>query len=243
MKKSITLLISLTLLALSVGLAGCNTKGSIESGDAALILKTYKVPTSRANALSDTLNHVLRMDNDKQDVGRSWVAGPGQILVLAPSQVQGSIADSIKEIVANDQAANNPQPLRLNAWVVDVYPSHGKSDPALKTIQPALDAFATDMGPSHFVVGHYLTAVSDAGAPTGISPIGSEALNYRVAPTEGGVVLDFHYRNSSAHLDGRVTTKLGQNLVLGLASDRPDGKNTHSVPRLLVIRIDPASQG
>jgi hypothetical protein len=242
-KRFTILLILLTLATLTLGLAGCGANGSIQTDDAALILKTYTVPASRAEDLSDTLNHVLRMNDDKNDVGRAWVAGPGQILVLAPARMQDSIEDSIKEIVSHEGAVTKPEPLRLEAWVVDVYPGKEKDDPALKTIQPALDAFAADMGPSHFVAGHYLTGVSDAGVLAEISPIASEALDYRVTPTEGDAILEFRYRDSGAHLNGRVTTKLGQNLVLGLASDRPDGKSARPVRRLLVVRIVPANQG
>ncbi|MGH8399718.1 MAG: hypothetical protein ACRESU_01345 [Gammaproteobacteria bacterium] len=226
-----------------MSLAGCGAKGSIESDDAALTLKTYTVPASRAEDLSDTLNHVLRMNDDKNDIGRAWVAGPGQILVLAPARMQDSIANSIKEVVGHEGTAAKPEPLRLEAWVVDTYPGKGPNDPTLKTIQPALDAFAADMGPSHFVAGHYLTSVSDAGVLAEISPIGSEALDYRVTPTEARVVLEFRYRDSGAHLNGKVTSNLGQTLVLGLASDVSDGKNARSVRRLLVVRIVPANQG
>ena len=95
----------------------------------------------------------------------------------------------------NDNTAAKPQPLRLNAWLVDAYPGKGANDPVLKTIQPALNAFAAEMGTSHFAAGHYLTSVSDAGQLAQVSPTPGESLEYRVTPTEGGVVLDFNESN------------------------------------------------
>ena len=157
--------------------------------------------------------------------------------------MQDSVAKSIKEIVANNKSAAMPQPMRVNAWVVDAYPGKGPDDATLKSIQPALNAFAANLGPSHFVAGHYLTAVSDAGAQAQVSPTPGESLEYQLTPNGGGVVLDFRYRHRGAHLNGKVTTKLGQNLVLGLVSERPDGKGPGSIHRLLVIRIVPANQG
>lgn len=244
MKKSIILLILLGLAALSIGLTGCGAKGNGDSDDAALTMRAYTVPVSQTEAIAKTLRGLLATGKGNTAyLGDASVTSPGQIVVLAPGNMQDSIANSVKAIVSNAGTAEKPQPLRLNAWVVNTYPGKGPDDPQLKTIQPALDAFAADMGPSHFAEAHYLTAVSDAGAPAGISPMGSEALNYRITPTEGGVVLAFHYRYNGAHLDGQVTTKLSQNLVLGLASDVPDGANAHPVRRLLVVRIVPANQG
>jgi hypothetical protein len=256
MKKPAILLILLTLATLSVALTGCGATNHADSDKASLTMRTYTVPASRAENLSDTLNHVLRMDNDKQDVGRAWVAGPGQILVLAPARMQASIGESLKAIVGDEGAAPKPQPLRLNAWVVDAYPGRGPDDASLKTIKPALEAFAADMGPSHFVGVHYLTAVSDAGERTDMQPSMNNHLFYTISKSEGGLVINFNYaeeissnfaknfaQRGNVDLHGQVTTKLGQTLVLGLVSERPDRKGPSSIHRLLVIRIVPANQG
>lgn len=239
MKKYLILLILLSFSLLS----GCGATNHADAEHAALTMKTYTVPAGRAQDLAHTLRIVFSVGKDQADVGNAWVAGPGQILVLAPAGMQDSIAKSIRVIVANDNTAAKPQPLRLNAWLVDAYPGKGANDPVLKTIQPALNAFAAEMGTSHFAAGHYLTSVSDAGQLAQVSPTPGESLEYKVTPTGNGVVLDFNYRDRGAHLNGKVTSKLGQNLVLGLVSERPDGKGPGSIHRLLVIRIVPADQG
>lgn len=267
MKHSVTYLIFLILFPLALGLSGCGAKGSAERNDSSLTLRTYTVPQGRAEDLSGTLNQVLGLGNYKHGVGRAWVAGPQQILVLAPTDMQGSIAASLKQILANDSDTAKSPPLRLNAWIVDAYPGHGPADPSLKTIQPALENFAEDMGPAHFVAAHYFTAVSDVGAQTDMRPLARYELIYTLTRSEGGLILKFGYSQPASanngwvnSLKGQVTAQVGQSLVLGLVSDRPTNdssvaheggrevnanakSNVGSVHRLLVVRIAPANQG
>ncbi|HKU17650.1 MAG TPA: hypothetical protein VJP80_00055 [Candidatus Saccharimonadales bacterium] len=257
MRNAIKFLMVLTLLPLFIGLTACGANGNTGTDSSSLTLRTYTVPVSRAEDLSQTLNHLLRMDNGKRDVGSAWVAGPGQLLVLAPNQLQTSIADSLKQIVAHGQSAAASQPLRLNAWIVDAYPGNGPVDPSLKAIQPALAAFVEDIGPAHFVQAHYLTAVSDVGAHTDLIPFPHGELSYSIVSSEGGLTLNFDYHQlasnvvngSFVRLQGRVTLAMGQTTVLGLVSDRPidhAASSTHTnaglIHTLLVVRITPANQ-
>jgi len=267
MKRSVTYLIFLIIFPLTLGLSGCGAKGSTETNDSSLTLRTYTVPQGRAEDLSGTLNQVLGLDNYKHDVGRAWVAGSQQILVLAPTGMQDSIATSLKQILANDFYKTKLPPLRLNAWLVDAYPGKGPVDPSLKVIQPALESFAEDMGPAHFVAAHYFTAVSDVGAQTDMRPLARYELVYTLTRSEGGLILKFGYSQPASgnngwvnSLKGQVTTQVGQILVLGLVSDRTtnDSGAAHeggrevsanakskvgSVHRLLVVRIAPTNQG
>ncbi|MGH8271356.1 MAG: hypothetical protein ACRESG_03400 [Gammaproteobacteria bacterium] len=235
MRHSAKTLMGFTLLALALGLTACGAGENSTSSKASLTLRTYTVPEGRAQDLRRTLNQVLGMGDDKNQIGRTWNTGSGQILVLAPERMQASIAASIKQIIGKNSAATKPsQPLRLNAWVVDAYPGTGSSDPSLKTIQPALEAFSKATGPAHFVQVHYLMAVSDIGVQTKLQPLPRGGFFYQVNRDDGSLVLGFDYSGSytsvfgngtsatgSTGLQGQVTVQLGQTLVLGLISDRP----------------------
>lgn len=256
MRNAIKLLMVLALLPLFIGLTACGANGNTGTNSSSLTLHTYTVPASRAEDLSQALNHLLRMGDGKTDVGRAFVAGPGQLLVLAPSQLQASIADSLKQVMAHDQNASTSQPLRLNAWIVDAYPGNGPEDASLKAIQPALAAFVADMGAAHFVQAHYLTAVSDIGAQTDLMPFPHADLSYSIISSEVGLVLNFDYHQlwsnqngEFVRLQGRVTVPMGQTTVLGLVSDRPEidvqpssRSKVDLIRRLLVVRITPAKQ-
>ena len=185
------------------------------------------------------MTQAISSPSSAQSDRRRWVALVVVCLAMLMNALDGSI---VNVALPSIQRSLHFTPANLT-WVVDAYPGKGAHDPTLKTIQPALNSFAANLGPSHFVASHYLTAVSDADAEAQVSPTPGESLEYRVTPTEGGVVLDFNYRNRGTHLNGKVTTKLNQNLVLGLVSERPDGKGPGSIHRLLVIRIVPANQG
>lgn len=244
MRHSRKLLTGLGILALALGLSACGTGHGQANDTGSLTLKTYTVPDGRAKDLSRTLNRVLSMGSGKSETGKAWFSGSQQILVLAPQRMQESIASSLKEMTGQNAAAEIPQPVRLDAWIVDARPGAGTADPSLEAIQPALTAFAKAMGPTHFEQAHYLSAVSDTGSQTVISPMPAHVLGYTVTKTAGGLVLNFNYHNGGRGLRGQVTTKLGQTLVLGLISDQPAGGHAKApaVPRLLVVRVTPATQ-
>jgi len=250
MRHILTYLIILILFPLTLGLSGCGAQGSNETNDSSLIMRTYTVPEGRAEDLRMALNQVLGLDNYKHDVGRAAIAGPQQILVLAPAGMQDSIATSLQQILAKSSDTAKMPLLRLNAWIVDAYPGHGPADPFLKSIQPALEAFSQDMGPAHFVQAHYFTAVSDVGPHTLLMPLNGYHLSYTLAKSNGDLVFNFQYgqpandKGGDVKLNGQVTVQLGQNLVLGLISERPaERSGIGLVRRLLVIRIAPANQG
>ncbi len=245
MRNSRKLLTGLGIFALVLGLSACGAGHDQANDTHSLTLKTYTVPDGRAKDLSRTLNRVLSMGSGKNETGKAWFSGSRQILVLAPRRMQDSIATSLKEMASQNAAmANPPQPVRLDAWIVDARHGAGAVDPSLQAIQPALNAFAKAMGPTHFEQAHYLTAVSDTGAQTIISPMPAHVLGYTVRKTDHGLVLNFNYHNGGRGLRGQVTMQLGQTLVLGLISDQPAGDHAKgpAVPRLLVVRVTPATQ-
>lgn len=261
-------LTGLTILVFAVGLSACGARESKTKKAASLTLQTYTVPNGHARELSKTLNNVLGTGNDKNQIGRTWFSGTGKIVVLAPKRMQDSIAASIKEIAGTSATTAKPTgPIRLNAWIVDAYPGSGRSDPSLQSIEPALESFSKAMGPAHFTQAHYLTAVSDIGTHTVITPLPGRMFSYGINRSDGGLVLRFNYLNNyrqrSVGLQGQVTVQLGQILVLGLISDRPsetstgdqatgknavametdDAQSAETIHRLLVVRITPADQG
>lgn len=251
MRISTKLLTGLGIFTILLGLSACGVGERKADSSASLVLRTYAVPDGRAEDLSHTLNNVLGTGDDKNQVGRTWFSGPGQILVLAPQRMQDSIASSIKEM-AGKSPKTSPQSLRLNAWVVDAYSGKGQPDPSLAEIQPALAAFSKAMGPTHFAEAHYLTAVSDVSSLTILRPLPGHNFTYRISRSGGGLVLKFSYSNGYQQppvgLQGQAVTQLGQILVLGLISEQPikgsaGSKGGAVVHRLLVVRITPVAQG
>jgi hypothetical protein len=259
-RKLLILFISVLLAAV---LTSCSAASPNRSSDASLTLRTYTVPNGDAEALSSALNHVLGLDNYQHDIGRTYWSGPGQVLVLAPAPLQNSIADSLKEMVGRNSSATSAGPLRLNAWIVDVYQGMGALDPNLKAIQPALQSFEEDAGPAHFTQRHYFSEVSDPGAETAMSPLPYYFLNYSISGDRDRLMLKFDYRHrfigpgqgGVEMLSGQVTTQLRQTLVLGVlagpsAGDGGNSKMKHAAAdaepaglryKLLVIRIVPAT--
>lgn len=259
MKSVPKFLIILSICGLALGLSACGASKDASTSGASLTLKTYTVPQGRAKELSVTLDHVLGMGNDKHQIGRAWFSGSNQILVLAPNHMQGSIASSIKAMSGNaPSSGNSSEPIHLDAWVVDAYPGKSLQEPSLKSIQPALTAFSKAMGPSHYVLVHYLTAVSDIGSHASVGPKRGDALFYSVKRNGGSLVMNFRY-NPGIGLSGQVAIKLGQTLVLGLISEHkagsaPDAHGAHAeenhsgrntaatIHRLLVVRLTRADQ-
>ncbi len=261
MRISTKVLTGLGIFVLAVGLSACGVRSKDADGSASLVLRTYTVPDGRAKDLSKTLNNVLGTGKDKNQLGRTWFSGPGQLLVLAPQRMQDSIASSIKEMTGkNPDTAASPQPLRLDAWVVDAYPGQGPADPSLAAIQPALAAFSKVMGQTHFSQAQYLTAVSDIGSWTVLMPSPGQHFTYRLMSSGSGLVLKFVYHDdyrypvghgyamSTLGLEGQTVVQQGHTLVLGLISELPSGKSAGSkgstvVHKLLVVRITSANQG
>lgn len=260
MKSVSKFLIILSICGIALGLSACGAHQDTRSRGGSLTLKTYTVPQGGAKQLSVTLDRVLSMGKDKNPIGRAWFSGSNQILVLAPSHMQASIAASIKEMTGNAPSADHsPEPIHLDAWIVDAYPGKGPQDPSLKSIQSALTTFSNAMGPSHYVLVHYLTAVSDIGSRTTVGPRHGTALFYEVNRNSGTLVMQFRYKTGIG-LSGQVAIKLGQTLVLGLISEHKKGSahvsgganaggkasdtdGAATVHRLLVVRLTRADQG
>lgn len=234
-------LAGLGIIVLIATLSACGNSGSKTDRSASLTLRTYTVPDGQARDLSTTLSHVLGFSSDKNPVGRSWWAGSDQVLVLAPKHLQDSIAASLKEMASKNGSSAKPSgPVRLNAWVVVAYPGKGPADPSLKAIQRALNTFSDEMGPTHFVLGQYLTAVSDIGAHTVLNPSPTRNFRYVVKPASGGLSLNFSYShhpvsvrlpngvsvNGEVGLQGQVTLPFKQTVILGLISDQTAGSDS-----------------
>ncbi len=243
-------------ILMAVGLAGCSGGRGGQTSDASLTLRTYSVPQGNAAAVSSILNSVLSLYASKQEVGKTWAPGPNQILVLAPAGMQDSIASSITQIAAQDPSTTSAKALQLNTWLVDVYSGQGTLDPRLKPIQSALQDFESNVGPAHFVQSQYFSAVSDVGTEAHISPQPPYGFTYTITNGRGGLGLRF-FLSGPQSVSGQVTTQLGRSLVLGLMSGwqaiRPrrvnarigvaNSEQAEPSYRLLVIRVEPASQG
>lgn len=268
MSTSAKAFVGLIVVALVLSLAGCGNGTGKTSADPSLSLRTYTVPDARARDVSNALDKVF--GGGKSPIGRAWVAGPGQILVLAPKQMQASIGAAINKLAGeNPHPAKALGPFRLDAWVVDASPGQGPSDPSLKAIAPALESFVKATGPAHFVQAHYLTALSDIDATIRINPSVAYGLMYTLERRADSLELAFNYHREAydnkrhsgrtVGLDGKVTVQLGQTLVLGLISEGGDDKSSaktegskaaaggpaqaaDAVRQLLVVRLTPVNQ-
>lgn len=158
----------LGMAALALGLlAGCSAGGSA-SGDGAaqhMEMRVYAVPPERTDALGNTLNTVFAT-SDKIAIGKASSPAPGQLLVLAPADLHGSIEASLRTLTSDTSPAAPaaaPRQFRLSYWSVDALPESGKDDLELEPLQGALGTVRKQLGPVRFVLRDEVSAVSSAG--------------------------------------------------------------------------------
>lgn len=255
MKKNRIPLFLISFSVIAATLTGCSAH---QGDDAALTLRTYVVPPGEARTLTFTLNSVLNVDVAHHAVGKASVSGSRHILVLAPKDLQPSIAASIAQIIRRGGQRALAQPVRLNIWVVNAYPGSGPLDSRLRTIAAALKTFAQDSEPAHFTQQHYFTAVTDMGATGTIAPLSNYFFHYTLTGSRNGITVSFYYRNNPAghqfsggqvDMRGRVTIAPGQTVVLGTAAEQSTTSRGHEASnsvqsakpqyRLLVVRVTP----
>ncbi|MET0225174.1 MAG: hypothetical protein ABW187_01915 [Dokdonella sp.] len=167
------------MLALTA-LGGCD--GS--HGDAAaqkMEVRVYQVPPDSTNALMQTLNKVFET-GDKASLGKVSSPSPGQLVVLAPASLQGSVEASLRALAKDAAAAvqgtphtaSRPDvPLRLSFWSVDAVPLTDADDPTLAALTAPLDEVRKQLGTVHFELRDQVSAVSSSGQSVDRSWLGA----------------------------------------------------------------------
>jgi len=254
---------ALVLLIAVVSLAGC---GAAESGSAAakLELRVYPVPAESTERLRNALEGVLASD-DKSHIARVSTPMPGQLLVLAPIDLQGSIAAALKALSPERKAeVTPPAQLRLQLWTVDAFSGAAADDPAVASIAPALEATRKILGTVYFALRDSTSVVSgigqeaerswptNSGVGSGQSPISQ--LQYSTRQMADGLALKINIgqqipvvrANSSGNAGnvsyvnvGTTTTtpiRLGQTLVLS-QSPLPNDRTDDKPPATCTTRL------
>jgi hypothetical protein len=173
------ILIVLALALLALG--GCDGG----HGDAAqkMEVRVYQVPPDSTNALMQTLNKVFET-GDKTTLGKVSSPSPGQLVVLAPASLQGSVEASLRALAKDaapiegtPHAANRPDaPLRLSFWSVDAVPLTDADDPTLAALAAPLEEVRKQLGTVHFELRDEVSALSSPGQPVDRSWLGATGL-------------------------------------------------------------------
>ena len=158
-------------------LGGCDGN----HGDAAaqkMEVRVYQVPPDSTNALMQTLNKVFE-NGDKASLGKVSSPSPGQLVVLAPASLQGSVEASLRAlakdqpIIAAASSSAPDAPLRLSFWSVDAVPEAGDDDPTLTELAPALAEVRKQLGAVHFELRDEASGVAGLGKTSTRSWLGS----------------------------------------------------------------------
>lgn len=89
-------------------------------------LKTYKVPNGMGEQIVEALNMNLSAIAKTAAPGRAEVLPNGNVLLLAPPQIQAGM----KELIANLEASQNPEVnTQMELWVLLVHKSKGEELP------------------------------------------------------------------------------------------------------------------
>lgn len=150
-------------LACLLALAGCGGHGA-DNAQAELDLRLYAVPPDSTERVRGALERVLASE-DKNRFARVSSPAQGQLLVLAPTELQGSIAAVVEALAREPKDAGKaPAQIRLHLWTVDATPGNAPDDPALQPVRAALDEVRGALGgPMQFILRDSTTAVSGIG--------------------------------------------------------------------------------
>lgn len=239
-----------------------------EGGDAAKMeMRVYHVPAEQTEALSNAIGNVLGTAYDKTSFGKVSSPAPGQLVVLAPASLQGSIESTLRDLTkaAATESKTSPKdesPLRLSFWSVDAVPGNGADDATLASLAPALDEARKQIGAVHFVLHDQATSVSVLGRAVDRNWLGKpinggalfNKLEYTIGKSTQGYSLTFRFSEQMPQSNGQyasignnTTTSIrdGQTLILTqtpLINDKSDDK-PQATTRLYIVRVDEVKAG
>jgi hypothetical protein len=185
-------------------------------------LRVYQVPPEQTEAVVDALNKVF--DNgDKSATGKVSSPAPGQVVVLAPGSLQGSVEASLRALTASQAPPADdkvpPIQIRLSFWSVDALPEDGTDDLELVTIAPALDEVRKQLGGVRFLLRDQVSAVSSPGKKVERSWLGTKlttdsqsplhSLEYQLRPVGDQYMLDLHIGEQMPVIQGGSVSYIG----------------------------------
>ncbi len=256
MKRYVYALVLMTFL-----LGGCSNGNPVAPGDSAakMELRVYQVPPEHTQDLLKALTVSFSSGGIATTIGTVSSPAPGQLIVLAPASLQGSIADTLKSLRDSTKPAaptSSPEQIRLQFWSVDALAGAGTDDPALSELKNALDETRKSLGDVHFVLLDHVSSVSGIrdGASKqwqteldGPNHALTKQLEYWFKTKTDGQSLGFEYAESAGSYVTSVKTTVpmrnGQVLVL---SQSPSSlsvvdhkQTTPAATRLYIVRADP----
>jgi|GEM_PF-2337005 hypothetical protein len=188
----------------AVLLGGCNGGAPGAAAAPKMEVRVYAVPPEQTDALRETFNKVFST-SENAAIGKASSPAPGQLLVLAPANLQGSIEASIRSLTANRPPAAEKAPgrqMRLAFWSVDAIPENGRDDLELDSLQGALEEARKQLGPVRFVLRDEIGAVSSPGQQVERRWLGAKLTNesgrpqrqlaYTLEDRGGGLMLNLH---------------------------------------------------
>lgn len=238
MQRRTFVLSMILILALAAGLAGCRGGSGADATVPTMQVQVYAVPAAETDRLVDTLNKVFATSTTLS-LGKASSPSPGQLVVLAPANLQGSIESSLKTL-ASDSAATpavKPDPpIRLSFWNVDAVPETGADDLELASLEGALGEVRKQLGGVRFVLRDQVSAVSGVGSKVSRSWVGTkltsdspsplQTLSYTLQRQGADLMLELNFGDQipvlhgdavqymSVGTDTTTVIRLGQTLVL-----------------------------
>lgn len=230
-------------LLLALAIAGCSAQGPADQGAEATELHTYAVPASQTDILAEALNEVLGGHEGAESVGHASSRVPGQLLVRAPSSVQASVADALKDLIA-EPAEQVVQPRSLRFWRVDVRPGPDQGLERLAAMGPAVEALRKRFpGLGIALVEEASLAVPSTHGLAHLNTGPNSSLSVRTLP---GDIPSFDVEFESPSLDGttpvgfraRLELPVDETLIAATLNRDPLAEQGASV---LLLRLEPAT--
>ncbi|HEY0178318.1 MAG TPA: hypothetical protein VGC30_01660 [Dokdonella sp.] len=248
----------MTAALLALALAGCGGDGDAPKME----VRVYAVPTEQTDALRQALANVLSAAADKTPTGHVSSPAPGQLIVLAPKNLQGSIEASLRALTKDAPppaaAATATGPLRLSFWSVDAVPEAGPDDAALTQLVPALEEVRKQFGAVHFELRDHVSAVSDPNQTVqrswlGVAGAGAspplKQLQYSFKKEADGLALTIQFGDQlpighggtgyvNAGSQTTTTVRPGQTLILTQSPIPDPDAASSTLTRLYLVRVD-----
>lgn len=245
---------------LTLGLAACHAPDTATASapTAQMQLKLYHEPVQQSAAIERTLHTALAGNNlgntvkDRDNSMRVTEPFPGAVLVLAPAQMQDSIASAIKELTKASPKTAGSTPLRVHFWVVQAKAGDGPDAPALRPLDPTLKQLRASLGPSHFVLNEAVSAITNATDHFDPRAGGGEVNTNQhhefqftaLTNPNGDIKLQVNFRDKTSRtipsLHTLTTIRPGEYVVLAQAPSTDDTANGNdtTLMNLLVVRVD-----
>lgn len=157
MKHRIRLIVAALLLTFGLSACQAPSNDQASSGSDNRVLKIYPVPPAEGQDIARGLQAALGT--------KASVSNPseGKLLVYAPRDAQASIEKAIATLGNAKASAQPAATLNVHVWTVDGETGNGADDPALKALEPTLDALRKTAGPMHFRLAQTAAAMASSG--------------------------------------------------------------------------------